>query len=93
MYPAVFPGIVWRLRSSKSCSPRASTEPRLKRERGVAVASSVLMIGNQLYDASRVDAAGTDVTVVVDVAVAVFVSVVVIADGVTVMVERVVIKS
>jgi hypothetical protein len=51
------------------------------------------MIGNQLYDASRVDAAGTDVTVVVDVAVAVSVSVVVIADGVTVMVERVVIKS
>jgi hypothetical protein len=57
------------------------------------MARSVLMMGNQLYDGRTVDAGGTDVTVVVDVAVTVSMSVDVVADGVTVTVERVVVKS
>ena len=59
---------------------------------GVAIANLGLMRANQLSGGRMVDAAGTDTTVRVDVAVTVSMSVGV-ADGVTVMVERVVVKS
>jgi hypothetical protein len=48
-------------------------------------------MGNQLAGAGMTDAGGIEVTVVVDVVVTVSISVKTVADGVTVMVSRVVV--